>query len=730
MAFCFRTVARVGVGSVSEMSGKQIGVDHSDATESLEAVADTVLAMCPSAQRTKLSEELADLRQWRARIAVIGQVKAGKSTFLSALINAPGFLPSEVNPWTSVVTNLHFAHPDDPQSGGEFHFYDEKTWARIIEGDPEVRQMAEEMLPGFKAETLRRQVEEMRARAQKRLGSYYSVLHGRSHRYEIVNRDTLERYVCAGQEDHAEHHAPVGRYADLTERADIFFPPGPFAAPVVLSDTPGVNDPFMVRDEYTCRSIAQSEIFIVMLSAHQALTDVDAALLRMLSRRSDNEVIICINRADELSDVGPELEAVIADVRARAQEAVPGRCFPIIGASAYWAELALDAENNPEALAQALTDENVTAHLRRSFQAIDANALFAASGVPAVMAAIGEAVDGHVGLNQRRRIGAAIESSAGVCRALLSDKREQISRVLEESADGSASAQYSRDALREKITAISDARDSIQGLIDRGRNDLDACLDDAFRSVRRALELELTGYVEEVVKDFFAVRKARKLGEQYEFDTLALRDLIENRFVDSYAAARDRLDRVAAELRKKVAAATSANNGVALAETAPDALPGEEVTPAFHSSSSRLTLELTSKRGWRIWRSAKLSDKDAKDRLSRIIRAEFHATISSLATQSQDALAARSRAATNDLSSACMATLAATEEQTRELEEKIQSVEADPKAGARLREFRKELKAAISDIDKGREILEEASSRIAALTPGDKLNSARTGTDG
>lgn len=711
-------------------SCERVGVDHLDAVKGLEAVSDTVLAMCPAEQRAKLSAELMELRRWRARIAVIGQVKAGKSTFLSALIDAPGFLPSEVNPWTSVVTNLHFAHPDDPQSGGEFHFYDEETWARIIEGDPEVREMAEEMLPGFKADTLRRQVEEMRARAQKRLGSYYSVLHGRSHRYEIVNRDTLERYVCAGQDDPAVHQAPVGRYADLTERADIFFPPGPFAAPVVLSDTPGVNDPFMVRDEYTCRSIAQSEIFIVMLSAHQALTDVDAALLRMLSRRSDNEVIICINRADELSDIGAELDAVIADVRARAQEAVPGRCFTIVGGSAYWAELALNAGNDPDALAAVLADERVAAYLRRTYKSADADALFAASGVPAVMAAIGEAVDGHVGLGQRRRLGSAIDSSIEVCRALLADKRRQISRVLEDSADGAASAQYSRDALNEKIAGIGASRDAIQGLIDQGRNDLDACLDDSFRSVRRALEMELTGFVEEVVKDFFAVRKARKLGDQYEFDTLALRDLIESRFVDSYAAARDRLDRVADDLRRKVAAATSAHNGGALAETAPDALPGEEVTPAYYSSSSRLTLELTSKRGWRIWRSAKLSDKDAKDRLARIIRAEFHATITNFVTQSQDALAARSRAATNDLSAACMATLASTEEQTRELEEKLQAVEADPRAGDRLREFREELKAAISDIDKGGEILDEASGRVGALTQDDNVKPARTGTGG
>src|SRR5690606_14481018 len=48
------------------------------------------------------------LEERTCRIAVIGQIKAGKSTFINALARRPGLLPTDINPWTVVVTALHF----------------------------------------------------------------------------------------------------------------------------------------------------------------------------------------------------------------------------------------------------------------------------------------------------------------------------------------------------------------------------------------------------------------------------------------------------------------------------------------------------------------------------------------------------------------------------------------------------------------------------------------------
>ena len=40
------------------------------------------------------------------RIGVIGQVKAGKSSLINALMGKPGLLPTDVNPWTTAVTRI------------------------------------------------------------------------------------------------------------------------------------------------------------------------------------------------------------------------------------------------------------------------------------------------------------------------------------------------------------------------------------------------------------------------------------------------------------------------------------------------------------------------------------------------------------------------------------------------------------------------------------------------
>src|SRR5262245_39296254 len=64
------------------------------------------------------------LDQRSCRIAVIGQIKAGKSTFINALAGRPGFLPADINPWTAVVTSLHFrSAPVPPEHAAVFHLF-------------------------------------------------------------------------------------------------------------------------------------------------------------------------------------------------------------------------------------------------------------------------------------------------------------------------------------------------------------------------------------------------------------------------------------------------------------------------------------------------------------------------------------------------------------------------------------------------------------------------------
>src|SRR5262249_33648309 len=66
------------------------------------------------------------------KIAVIGRVKAGKSTLVNALTRRPGFLPTDVNPWTAVITNMYFGVRSD--SGAVYQFFDETDWQYLAAG--------------------------------------------------------------------------------------------------------------------------------------------------------------------------------------------------------------------------------------------------------------------------------------------------------------------------------------------------------------------------------------------------------------------------------------------------------------------------------------------------------------------------------------------------------------------------------------------------------------------
>src|ERR1700730_12457839 len=105
------------------------------------------------------------------RIAVIGQVKAGKSSFVNALVGRPGLLPADVNPWTTVVTELHFNCSNAPDGvAAAFKFFDHDEWTMIAHGGGRVRELTERLVPGFPPATLSRPLEAMRLRAKSRLG--------------------------------------------------------------------------------------------------------------------------------------------------------------------------------------------------------------------------------------------------------------------------------------------------------------------------------------------------------------------------------------------------------------------------------------------------------------------------------------------------------------------------------------------------------------------------------
>ena len=76
-------------------------------------------------------------------ITMIGQVKAGKTTLVNALVGHPDLLPADVNPWTSVVTSVHMRPDVGPEgNGASFRFFDENDWNRLLERGGRIGELA------------------------------------------------------------------------------------------------------------------------------------------------------------------------------------------------------------------------------------------------------------------------------------------------------------------------------------------------------------------------------------------------------------------------------------------------------------------------------------------------------------------------------------------------------------------------------------------------------------
>lgn len=293
-----------------------------------------------------LSKYVSDIDKQSCHIAVIGQMKAGKSSFINALIGYENLLPSDVNPWTTVVTRLHFGGTNLPDEGAEFSFFDANQWLQLAKGETKLRTLVERFLPGFESDRLSQQLEEMRTQAERRLGSQFHELLGHSHWFDHVTPDIMKRYVCAGTSWKVdEEPSDIGQYSDITETADIYFKRAPFAYPTTITDTPGTNDPFFVRDEITFRSLESADIFIVVLTAQQAFSISDLALLRILQGLQKDRIIIYINRIDQLDDWKQDSEEIISHVQYMLQREFPSVQFPVIAGSALWGKMALNKKN-------------------------------------------------------------------------------------------------------------------------------------------------------------------------------------------------------------------------------------------------------------------------------------------------------------------------------------------------------------------------------------------------
>lgn len=276
------------------------------------------------------------LNQRAVRISLIGQVKAGKTALTNAMIGRPNLLPSDINPWTSVITSVHLNTAKPEGRNAQFTFFKRSEWRNMVEVGGHLGEMAKRADYEDELVNLRAQVREMQARTQARLGKNFDLLLDSQHSFLGVSPALIKKYVCLGDDNGASD----GRYADITKSADIYIQNDQFEIPTVLCDTPGVNDPFLMREAVTLKNLSKADICIVVLSAHQALSTVDIGLMRILTALKNSQLVLFVNRIDELSDPDAQIIEIDKYIREILQTQKMSSDIPIVFGSAAWAEVA------------------------------------------------------------------------------------------------------------------------------------------------------------------------------------------------------------------------------------------------------------------------------------------------------------------------------------------------------------------------------------------------------
>lgn len=317
-----------------------------DEVVDLEATLRDVVKLGGQDADKKATKLIKQLRAFEPSITMIGQIKSGKTSLVNAMVGRPDLLPADVNPWTSVVTSLHLNAPlpaDAPMA--TFQFFSQGEWDHLVENGGRIGELSERAGADEELEKVRLQIAEMREKTKQRLGRKFELLLGQKHSYAELSDELVQRYVCMGDDfEDMEEDDQQGRFADITKSADLYLDADKLPMSICLRDTPGVNDTFMMREQITINALRDSRICVVVLSAHQALSSMDMGLIRLISNVKAREVVIFVNRIDELSNPAEQVPEIRDSIfQTLADNNGPENPKVIFG-SAYWANMALSED--------------------------------------------------------------------------------------------------------------------------------------------------------------------------------------------------------------------------------------------------------------------------------------------------------------------------------------------------------------------------------------------------
>lgn len=244
------------------------------------------------------------------KIGIVGQVKAGKSTFLNSMFfNGEDILPKASTPMTAGLTVIEYS--DD--NVVEIEYYNSKDWEIFEDLDKRYKEKENEIRsqnPGAKENIIERLVRdsipdtiksahelvvECHSDAKAKIGSDPD-----SKKFNSINdiQKILESYVGA-----------KGKYTSVVKSLHIKLKDDRLKG-LCIVDTPGVNDPVVSRENRTREFLSTCHGVFMLSSSNEFMGSNDISFLNnRIGSTGIEAVVLLASKFDSvLQDIGAERE--------------------------------------------------------------------------------------------------------------------------------------------------------------------------------------------------------------------------------------------------------------------------------------------------------------------------------------------------------------------------------------------------------------------------------------
>ena len=210
----------------------------------------------------------------KLRIGIVGQIKAGKSTFLNCLLfEGKDILPKAVTPMTAALT--HIAYDDIPHV--EVEFFDE---ADIKDMEKEAQGSTDKTYERILQDVRKPDIQELMKQKTKSL-EFSSILN---------LKESLKDYISEN-----------GKYINVVKFVSIYLNYEPIRY-IEIIDTPGINDPIVSRSMKTQKFVETCDILFLLSRASQFLETSDIRLLTQIYRKKSAKIYIVSSKFDSVLD--------------------------------------------------------------------------------------------------------------------------------------------------------------------------------------------------------------------------------------------------------------------------------------------------------------------------------------------------------------------------------------------------------------------------------------------